>query len=316
MIEFITPSVKYELNENDTCGTVTMEPLERGYGTTIGNALRRVLLSSLEGSAAVSIKINGGDVLHEFAVVDGVVEDVCEIILNIKGINAKIHGSQMQNAYINVTGPCEVTAGDIKCSTELEIINKDHHIATITGNESFYMELCFDEGMGYVSSDRNKEIYGNGEIGRIFVDSVYTPVQKVNFIVLNTRVGNVTDYDKLTLEVETNGVVDVRDAVSMASDILVKHFGMLMKSDDCEPSFNFKQKEEDAIIKILETGIEELELSVRSFNCLKRASINTVEDLTKMTEADMWRIRNLGKKSFDEITRILYNLGLSYSDEE
>ena len=312
MIEIIKPTITKEVDANGTYGKFVIEPLERNYATTLGNCMRRVLLSSLPGAAITSVKIDG--ILHEFSTIPGVKEDVTEIILNLKRLAVKLDSDEDSRAIINAVGPKEVTAADIIVDAHTEIFNPDLHIATLAENATLVMEMNIATGKGYVPAEQNKN--AETPIAVIPVDSIYTPVQKVNFIVSNTRVGNVTDYDKLTLEVETNGVVVVRDAVSMASDILVKHFGMLRKSEDCEPSFNFKQKEEDAIIKILETGIEELELSVRSFNCLKRAGINTDEDLTKMTEAEMWRIRNLGKKSFDEITEILHNLGLSYKDED
>lgn len=317
MLEFNRPNIDIEMNENGTVGTVTMEPLERGYGTTIGNSLRRVMLSSLPGTAVVSIKINNGTVLHEFSTVPGVGEDVCEIVLNVKGIKAKLHTDSMKTAYIDASGPCEIKAGDIICDSDLEIIDNDVHIATLSEGENFYMELVFTNGRGYVANDTNKQRYDDGQIGRIYVDSIFTPTVAVNYNVTNTRVGSVTDFEKLTMDIKTNGVVSVKEAVVIASDILGNHYSMFSELSETDTNkVSLVGTKEDEKVKILSICIEELEMTVRSFNCLKRAGIDTISDLTSKTEAEMLKIRNLGAKSFYEIKSILESKGLGFAEEE
>lgn len=317
MLEFNRPNIDIEMNENGTVGTVTMEPLERGYGTTIGNSLRRVMLASLPGTAVVSIKINHGTVLHEFSTVPGVKEDVCEIVLNVKKIKAKLHTESMKTAYIDASGPCEITAGDIVCDTDLEIIDRDVHIATLSEGENFFMELAFTNGRGYVANDTNKKKFDNGEIGRIYVDSIFTPTVAVNYNVTNTRVGSVTDFEKLSLDIKTNGVVTPKEAVIIASDILNNHYSMFIELSETEDNkVALVGTKEDEKAKVLSIRIEELDLTVRSYNCLKRAGINTVEDLTGKTENEMMKIRNLGLKSFKEIKDILESKGLGFKEEE
>ena len=320
MIEIEKSSISIvEMSDDGRIGEFTVEPLERGYGITLGNSLRRVLLSSLEGYAVTSIKING--VLHEISTVDGVKEDVPEIVLNVKGIVAKLHKPQgPKTVMIDAIGPCVVTAGDIVADPDIEVLNPNHHIATVSSNSRFYMELTFDAGRGYVSGDKNKQKYladnaasGVGApIGTIFTDSIFTPVYKVEYKVENTRRGNITDYDKLTIHVETNGTIEAKEAVSLAAKILndqLKLFVDMSESISILPSTVVESKEEKKE-KILEMTIEELDLSVRSFNCLKRAGIDTVEDLTNRTEEDMIKVRNLGRKSLEEVIQKLHSLGL------
>jgi DNA-directed RNA polymerase subunit alpha len=309
MLEIEKPKIEIvEMNKEETYGKFVLEPLERGYGTTLGNSLRRVLLSSLPGAAVSSIKIPG--VLHEFTTVEGVFEDVPEIILNIKNIAAKMYSDEPVMLKIEAEGPCEVTAGDIITGPDVEIINKDLHIATVNSDGKLYMELEMVRGRGYVVSERNKK---EGQpIGVIPVDSIFTPVQKVNFVVENTRVGQITDYDKLILEVWTNGTMKPDEATSLGAKILTEHLnlfiGLTEHVNDVEIMV---EKEEDKKEKVLEMTVEELDLSVRSYNCLKRAGINTVEELTQKTEEDMMKVRNLGKKSLEEVQKKLDELGLS-----
>lgn len=309
MLEIEKPKIEIvEMNKEETYGKFVLEPLERGYGTTLGNSLRRVLLSSLPGAAVSSIKIQG--VLHEFNTIEGVFEDVPEIILNIKDIAAKMYSDEPVMLKIEVEGPCEVTAGDIITGPDVEIINKDLHIATVNSDGKLYMELEMVRGRGYVVSERNKK--EGQSIGVIPVDSIFTPVQKVNFAVENTRVGQITDYDKLILEVWTNGTMKPDEATSLGAKILTEHLnlfiGLTEHVNDVEIMV---EKEEDKKEKVLEMTVEELDLSVRSYNCLKRASINTVEELTQKTEEDMMKVRNLGKKSLEEVQKKLDELGLS-----
>ena len=309
MLEIEKPKIEIvEMNKEETYGKFVLEPLVRGYGTTLGNSLRRVLLSSLPGAAVSSIKIQG--VLHEFTTVEGVFEDVPEIILNIKNIAAKMYSDEPVMLKIEAEGPCEVTAGDIITGPDVEIINKDLHIATVNSDGKLYMELEMVRGRGYVVSERNKK---EGQpIGVIPVDSIFTPVQKVNFVVENTRVGQITDYDKLILEVWTNGTMKPDEATSLGAKILTEHLnlfiGLTEHVNDVEIMV---EKEEDKKEKVLEMTVEELDLSVRSYNCLKRAGINTVEELTQKTEEDMMKVRNLGKKSLEEVQKKLDELGLS-----
>ena len=304
MLEIEKPNITIaHLSEDGTSGTFVVDPLERGYGITLGNSLRRIMLSSLQGVAVTSIKIDG--VLHEFSTIPGVKEDVTEIVLNVKGITAKLFSNTVKTAIIDVTGPCNITAGDIKQDADLEILNPDHHIATLAENERFYMELTFDHGRGYVSQERNKQLanMANGAgvsapIGTIYTDSIYTPVYKVNYNVESTRVGNITDLDKLTIEVLTNGTITAKEAISLGAKILNEHLNLFVNlTDEAKKAEIMVEREETIKEKVLEMTIEELDMSVRSFNCLKRAGIDTVEDLTNRTEEDMIKVRNLGKKS-------------------
>ena len=317
MIEIEKPNITTaNLSADGTCGTFIVEPLERGYGITLGNSLRRVLLSSLPGVAVTSIKVDGA--LHEFSTLPGVVEDMTEIVLNVKGITAKLTTPGPKLVVIDVTGEQEITAGDIKQDSDIVILNPDHHIATLSGNERFYMELTFDSGRGYVSQERNKQIFNeqpgmtvSAPIGTIFTDSIYTPVYKVSYTVENTRVGNITDYDKLTLEVVTNGTISAKEAISLGAKILNEHLNLFVDlSDEAKKAEIMVDRPEDVKGKVLEMTIEELDMSVRSFNCLKRAGIDTVEDLTNRTEEDMIKVRNLGKKSLEEVIQKLHSLGL------
>ena len=328
MIEIEKPNITTtDLSPDGTRGTFVVEPLERGYGITLGNSLRRVLLSSLPGVAVTSIKIDGKNeaILHEVSTVPGVVEDVTEIVLNVKGITAKLHGQDPKTVIIDVTGDHEVTAGDIKQDSDIEILNPDHHICTLSGNARFYMELTFESGRGYVSQERNKQLHCDPvnmssmsvPIGTIFTDSIYTPVYKVSYNVENTRVGNITDYDKLTLEVVTNGTISAKEAISLGAKILNEHLNLFVDlSDEAKKAEIMIEREETKKEKVLEMTIEELDMSVRSFNCLKRAGIDTVEDLTNKTEEDMIKVRNLGKKSLEEVIQKLHSLGLDLKKEE
>lgn len=310
MIEIERPSiVTAEMSEDGTHGVFVVEPLERGYGITVGNSLRRVLMSSLPGVAASSVKIDG--VLHEISTVPGVKEDVPEIILNVKGIVAKLHCQQPKTCIIDVRGG-EVTAGDIQVDSDIEILNPDHHIATVESGAPFFMEITFEHGRGYVSSEKNKAAAESPVIGVIYTDSIFTPVYKANFTVSNTRVGNITDYDKLELDVTTNGTIDAKEAVSLAAKIITEHLNLFVElSADTANTEIMVDREETKKEKVLEMTIEELDMSVRSFNCLKRAGIDTVEDLTNRTEEDMIKVRNLGKKSLEEVIQKLDSLGLS-----
>ena len=323
MIEIEKPNITtQDLSEDGTHGTFIVEPLERGYGITLGNSLRRVLLSSLPGVAVTNIKIDG--VLHEFSTIPGVTEDVTEIVLNVKGITAKLHGVGSKTVVIDVTGERDVTAGDIKQDSDIEILNPDHHIATVGDNERFYMELTFASGRGYVSQERNKQLHtqilgatASAPIGTIYTDSIYTPVYNVNYTVDNTRVGNITDYDKLTLEILTNGTITAKEAISLGAKILNEHLNLFVDlSDEAKKAEIMVEREETIKEKVLEMTIEELDMSVRSFNCLKRAGIDTVEDLINRTEEDMIKVRNLGKKSLEEVIQKLHSLGLELKREE
>ena len=310
MIGIEKPSIEaLDLTADGTYGKFVVEPLERGYGTTLGNSLRRVLLSSLPGYAITSVKIDG--VLHEFSTIDGVKEDVTEIVLNLKGVILKIHGDGPKTLYIDASGKCQVTAGDIQVDSDVEILNPELVIANLEDGGVLKMELTCDKGRGYVSADRNKQLM-QPIIGVIAIDSIYTPVLKVNYTVENTRVGQITDYDKLTLEAWTNGTISAQDAVSLGAKILTDHLNLFVDlSEEARETETMIVKNDDSKTKVLEMTIEELDLSVRSFNCLKRASINTVEDLTNRTEEDMMRVRNLGRKSLEEVIAKLESLGLS-----
>ena len=323
MIEIEKPNITtVDLSEDGRKGKFIVEPLERGYGTTLGNSLRRVLLSSLPGVAVTSIKIDG--VLHEFYTIPGVKEDVTEIVLNVKGITAKLHTNSPKTVVIDVVGEQVVTAGDIKQDTDIEILNPAHHIATVAAGERFYMELTFDSGRGYVSQERNKQIHTallgasvSAPIGTIYTDSIYTPVYNVRYTVDSTRVGTVADFDKLTLEIETNGTLSAKEAVSLGAKILNEHLNLFVDlSEDARNESIMVEREETIKEKVLEMTIEELDMSVRSFNCLKRAGIDTVEDLTNRTEEDMIKVRNLGKKSLEEVIQKLASLGLTLKKEE
>lgn len=309
MIEIEKPNIAtVNLSEDGRSGKFIIEPLERGYGTTLGNSLRRVLLSSLPGVAVTCIKIDG--VLHEISTIPGVKEDVPEIVLNVKGITAKLHSDGPKTVVLDVTGPCKATAGDIKQDADLEILNPDLHIATVSENTRFYMELTFNHGRGYVSQEKNK-LNNQPAIGIIYTDSIYTPVYNVSYSVENTRVGSNTDYDKLTLEVLTNGTISAKEAVSLAAKILNDHLNLFVNlSDEAKNTEIMIESKVTVKEKVLEMTIEELDMSVRSFNCLKRAGIDTVEDLTNKTEEDMIKVRNLGKKSLEEVIQKLHSLGL------
>ncbi|MDD4125683.1 MAG: DNA-directed RNA polymerase subunit alpha [Eubacteriales bacterium] len=310
MIEIERPSITTaEISEDGKHGTFVIEPLERGYGITLGNSLRRVLLSSLPGVAVTSIKIDG--VLHEMSTVKGVKEDVTEIVLNIKRIVARLYSGSSKTVFIKEVGARDITAADINGDSDIEILNPDLHIATLEEGNSFYMEITFDHGRGYVSSEKNKQ--GSlPVIGTIYTDSIFTPVKNCNFSVQNTRVGNITDYDKLTLELTTNGVINVKEAVSLAAKILSDHLYLFVElSDEAKNTEVMVESKEAVKEKVLDMTIEELDMSVRSFNCLKRAGIDTVEDLINRTEEDMIKVRNLGKKSLEEVIQKMNSLGLS-----
>ena len=316
MIEIEKPRIEaLDLAADGTYGKFVVEPLERGYGTTLGNSLRRVLLSSLPGVAVTSIKIDG--VLHEFSTIEGVREDVTEIVLNIKDLILKINGDGPKTVYIEAEGPCEVTASSIKCDSEVEILQPDTHIASLAEGGRLFMEITLDKGRGYVPAERNKQIM-QPVIGVIPVDSIYTPVVKVNYTVSNTRVGQITDYDKLCLEVWTNGTISAQEAVSLAAKIITEHLQLFvdLSGEAFAGDSIMVEKDDKGKEKALEMTIEELDLSVRSFNCLKRANINTVEDLINKTEDDMMKVRNLGRKSLEEVINKLASLGFALRAEE
>lgn len=314
MIEIKKPRIEcIESPEDESYGKYVVEPLERGYGTTLGNSLRRILLSSLPGTAITSVKIAG--VQHEFTTIPGVKEDVTEIILNLKGLVAKLHSETAKTIFIEASGEGVVTAGDIKADAEVEILNPEMHIATLSPDGELRMEMTIDHGRGYMSAERNKQ--HQPVIGVIPIDSIYTPVQRVNYTVENTRVGNVTDFDKLTLEVWTDKTISARDAVSLGAKILCDHFVLFTDlSDTIGGRMVVVEEPEAQRDKILEQTIEELDLSVRSFNCLKRVNINTVEDLISKTDDEMLKVRNLGRKSLEEVIHKLEQLGLSLKKEE
>jgi DNA-directed RNA polymerase subunit alpha len=315
MLEIEKPKIEcVELKEDGTYGKFIIEPLERGYGITLGNALRRILLSSLPGVAATSVKIE--NVLHEFSTVQGVKEDVTELVLNIKGLALKMNGEGPKTIYIDAKGEGEVTAADIRTDGDVEVVNKDLHIATLDSDGKLYIEITVDRGRGYVSLTKNKK--DNQPINTIPVDSIYTPAKRVNFTVENTRVGQITDYDKLSLEIWTNGTIKPDEAIGLSAKILIEHFKLFMTLTDHANNVEIMvEKEEDKKEKVLEMTIEELDLSVRSYNCLKRAGINTVQELTQRSMDDMMKVRNLGKKSLEEVEQKLaaLGLGLRMSDE-
>ena len=316
MIEIEKPRIDTaELTTDGTFGKFVVEPLERGFGNTLGNSLRRVLLSSLEGVAVTSIKIDG--VLHEFSTIPGVKEDVTEIVLNMKGLIAKLYCNGPKVVNISAEGPCNVTADSIKCDSEVEILNPDMHIATLGEGAKLNMEITLDRGRGYISAEKNKASMPQNVIGVLPVDSIYTPVLKVNYSVENTRVGNQTDFDKLTIEVWTDKTITARDAVSLGAKILCDHFTLFTDLSDAVGNRpTVVEKTETQRDKVLEMTIEELDLSVRSFNCLKRANINTVEDLISKTQDEMIKVRNLGRKSLEEVEHKLAMMGLSLADED
>ena len=314
MLEIEKPRIEcIDSPEDGSYGKYIVEPLERGYGTTLGNSLRRVLLSSLPGTAATAIKIAG--VQHEFSTIPGVKEDVTEIVLNVKKIIARLHCQGTKTVFIDATGEREVTAGDIKTDGEVEILNPELHICSLGPDATFNMEITLSHGRGYVSSDKNKS--PNMPIGTIAVDSIYTPVYKVNYTVENTRVGNMTDYDKLTLEVWTDSTISARDAVSLGAKILSDHLSLFTDlSETVASKPTMAEKPETHRDKVLEMTIEELDLSVRSFNCLKRANINNVEDLISRTGEDMMKVRNMGRKSLEEVQNKLAMMGLSLASDD
>lgn len=315
MIEIEKPKVEcVELSEDQTYARYVVEPLERGYGITLGNSLRRIMLSSLPGAAVSSVKIDG--ILHEFSNIPGVKEDVTDIILNLKKLIVNLHSEGPKTVYIEAQGACEITAADIKLDSDIEILNPEIHIATLNEDAKLYMEITITKGRGYVSAERNKQL-AQPVIGLIPVDSIYTPIPKVNFKVEDTRVGQVTDFDKLTLELWTNGTLTPNEVISLAAKIMNEHLNLFIElSDNAMNAEIMVEKEETKKEKVLEMTIEELDLSVRSYNCLKRASINTVEELVKKTEEDMMKVRNLGRKSLEEVINKLHALGLSLPSED
>ena len=314
MIEFEKPRIEcLKLDNDNMYAKFVCEPLERGYGITLGNSLRRILLSSLPGAAITSIKVEG--VQHEFTTIPGIVEDVVEIILNLKNVRLKIHDNEEKSLRIDVDGEGEVTAADIVGDANVEILNPDLHICTIAEGGKLHMELTANRGRGYNPSSKNKN--PNQPIGVIAIDSIYTPVKKVNFYVENTRVGQITDYDKLTIELWTDGSLNPDEALSLAAKVMNEHLALFIDLSEATKNTEIMvEKEESKKEKVLETTIEELDLSVRSYNCLKRAGIINVEDLTNKTEEDMMKVRNLGRKSLEEVTNKLHSLGLDFMPSE
>ncbi len=314
MVEIEKPRIEcIDSTEDVSYGKYVVEPLERGYGTTLGNSLRRILLSSLPGTAATSIKIAG--IQHEFSTIPGVKEDVTEIVLNVKKIIAKLYCQGVKTVYIDAAGECEVCAGDIKADGEVEILNPELHLCSLGPDATFNMEITLTQGRGYVPADRNKP--AQSIIGVIPIDSIYTPVYKCNYTVENTRVGNMTDYDKLTLELWTDRTISARDAVSLGAKILSDHLTLFTDLSEAVTSkATVVEKAESHRDKVLEMTIEELDLSVRSFNCLKRANINNVEDLISRTGEDMMKVRNMGRKSLEEVQNKLSLMGLSLASED
>lgn len=316
MIEIQKPRIDTaELSPDGRFGKFVVEPLEPGYGTTLGNSLRRVLLNSLPGVAVKAVKIDG--VAHEFSTIPGVKEDVAEIILNIKNLTCRMNGDDTKVLVIDAEGECTVTAESIKCDSEVEILNPELHIATLAEGAKLYMEIYIDRGRGYIQGDRNRPGLQSDIVGLLPVDSIYTPIVKVNYTVENTRVGDITNYDKLTLEVTTNGVINAQEAVSLAAKVLTEHLNLFVDlSDKGQGAEIMVETASKGREKVLEMTIEELDLSVRSFNCLKRAGINTVEDLTTKTEDDMMKVRNLGRKSLDEVVNKLVDLGYNLRQDD
>ena len=315
MLEIEKPRIEtVEITPDGTYGKFVMEPLERGYATTLGNSMRRVLLSILPGAAVTSVKIDG--VVHEFSTIPGVKEDVTEIVLNLKGLICKLHSDTVKKIYIEAEGPCEVTAASIKADSEVEILNPELHIATLDAGAKLNMEMTLDKGRGYVPAEQNKP--EQNIIGVIPVDSIYTPVLKVNPTVDNTRVGNVTDKGKLTLEVWTDGSIRANEAVSMSAKVLIEHLEIFLALTEggCEGQSIMAEKNDSEKEKGLDLTIDELDLSVRSFNCLKRAGISTVEDLINKSEEDMMKVRNLGRKSLEEVIAKLKSFGFALKSED
>lgn len=316
MMEIERPKIDTaSLSADGRYGKFVVEPLERGFGTTLGNSLRRVLLSSLPGVAVTSIKIDG--VVHEFSTIEGVKEDVTEIVLNVKGITAKLYSDTPKTVRIEASGEGEVTAGSIQQDAEIEVLNPDWHIATLADGAKLIMELVFDKGRGYVPAERNKQAAEQASLNDLPVDSIYTPVLKVNYTVENTRVGQITDYDKLTLEVWTDGTISAKEAVSLAARIMTEHLNLFVTlSQEAMDAEIMVEKDDKGKEKALEMTIEELDLSVRSFNCLKRAGINTVEDLINKSEDEMMKVRNLGRKSLEEVMAKLDSLGFTLTKDD
>ena len=316
MMEIERPKIDTaSLSADGRYGKFVVEPLERGFGTTLGNSLRRVLLSSLPGVAVTSIKIDG--VVHEFSTIEGVKEDVTEIVLNVKGITAKLYSDTPKTVRIEASGEGEVTAGSIQQDAEIEVLNPDWHIATLADGAKLIMELVFDKGRGYVPAERNKQAAEQASLNALPVDSIYTPVLKVNYTVENTRVGQITDYDKLTLEVWTDGTISAKEAVSLAARIMTEHLNLFVTlSQEAMDAEIMVEKDDKGKEKALEMTIEELDLSVRSFNCLKRAGINTVEDLINKSEDEMMKVRNLGRKSLEEVVAKLDSLGFTLTKDD
>ena len=316
MMEIERPKIDTaSLSADGRYGKFVVEPLERGFGTTLGNSLRRVLLSSLPGVAVTSIKIDG--VVHEFSTIEGVKEDVTEIVLNVKGITAKLYSDTPKTVRIEASGEGEVTAGSIQQDAEIEVLNPDWHIATLADGAKLIMELVFDKGRGYVPAERNKQAAEQASLNALPVDSSYTPVLKVNYTVENTRVGQITDYDKLTLEVWTDGTISAKEAVSLAARIMTEHLNLFVTlSQEAMDAEIMVEKDDKGKEKALEMTIEELDLSVRSFNCLKRAGINTVEDLINKSEDEMMKVRNLGRKSLEEVMAKLDSLGFTLTKDD
>lgn len=314
MIEFEKPNI-HKVEETDNYGKFVVEPLERGYGTTLGNSLRRVMLASLPGATITSIQIDG--VLHEFSTVQGVTEDVTQIILNLKQVALKIDSEDAKDLEIDVKGPAEVTAADIQGDGDVTILNSDLHIATVSDGAELHVKMTADKGRGYSSADDNKTRMEGLAIGVLPIDSIYTPIERVNYTVENTRVGQSNDYDKLTLDVWTNGSLTPTEAISLAAKILTEHLTMFVNlTEEAQVTQVMVEREETHQEKVLDKTIEELDLSVRSYNCLKRADIQTVKDLTERTEADMMKVRNLGTKSLDEIKLKLAELGVGFRQED
>ena len=316
MMEIERPKIDTaSLSADGRYGKFVVEPLERGFGTTLGNSLRRVLLSSLPGVAVTSIKIDG--VVHEFSTIEGVKEDVTEIVLNVKGITAKLYSDTPRTVRIEASGEGEVTAGSIQQDAEIEVLNPDWHIATLADGAKLIMELVFDKGRGYVPAERNKQAAEQASLNALPVDSIYTPVLKVNYTVENTRVGQITDYDKLTLEVWTDGTISAKEAVSLAARIMTEHLNLFVTlSQEAMDAEIMVEKDDKGKEKALEMTIEELDLSVRSLTCLKRAGINTVEDLINKSEDEMMKVRNLGRKSLEEVMAKLDSLGFTLTKDD
>lgn len=314
MIEFEKPNI-HKVEETDNYGKFVVEPLERGYGTTLGNSLRRVLIASLPGAAITSMQIDG--VLHEFSTVEGVTEDVTQIILNLKKVSLKLDSEDQKNLELDVKGPAEVTASDIQGDNEVTILNPDLHIATVADGAELHIKLTADKGRGYLSANDNKARMDDLAIGVLPIDSIYTPIERVNYTVENARIGQRNDYDKLTLDVWTDGSLTPTEAVSLGAKILTEHLAMFVDlTETAQNAQVMVEKEETHKEKMLEMTIEELDLSVRSYNCLKRAGINTVKELTDRTVSDMMKVRNLGQKSLEEIKLKLNDLGVSFRQDD